>query len=184
MRNGLYFGIAGAAEVPQTNFSNVYRTGWGVEVPIGWDPVNSPLGIRANLGYATLRTKSGLPSSFSNPQIWQAVADLKLRAPFQHGLLSAIYGVGGAGAYYFRNYGSGSAVTTTTTTNPYGTSYSSIYGTGTSGSSTRFGWNAGAGIQFGIGSTALYAESRYVRVNMPGQASAYVPIALGLTFNW
>jgi opacity protein-like surface antigen len=182
LRNGWYIGVAGAAEIPSSNFNNVYRTGWGVEVPIGWDPVNSPLGIRANLGYATLRSKTDLPFTVNNPQIWQAVADLKLRAPFQHGLLSAIYGVGGGGAYVFRNYGSPSTTIVTTTTP--GATYQTIYGSSNSSSTTRFGWNAGGGIQFGIGSAALYAESRYVHVSMPGAGSSYIPIALGLTWNF
>ena len=185
LRNGWYFGLAGAAEVPKTNFSTFYSSGWGVEAPIGWDSPTGPLGFRANLGYATLKSKSGLPVSVAAPQIWQAVADAKLRLPFGRGLLSGLYGVGGGGAYYFRNYGSAPRVTTTTTNGSmYTTTYSNLYGTGSSSSSTKFGWNAGGGIQFGIGSAALYAESRYVSLNMNSGHSSYIPIALGLTWNF
>jgi len=185
LRNGWYFGVAGAAEMPKTNFSSLYKTGWGVEVPIGWDMPSGPLGFRANLGYATMRQKSGLPVAVSEPKIYQAVADLKLRLPFGRGLLSGLYAVGGGGAYYFRNYGNSPVVSSTTANGTtYTSTFSNIYGTGTSSSSTRFGMNAGGGLQFGIGSAALYAESRYVRINTPGSHSAYVPVALGLTFNW
>jgi len=187
MRNGWYIGLAGAAEVPKTNFSQLYSSGWGVEVPIGWDSPTGPLGFRANLGYATLKSKSGLPIAVAEPQIWQAVADAKLRLPFGKGLLSGLYAVGGGGAYHFRSYGNAPVTSTTTTTTngtTYNTTFNNLYGTGTSSSSTKLGWNAGGGIQFGIGSAALYAESRYVSVDMNNGHSSYIPIALGLTFNW
>ncbi|AHG91927.1 hypothetical protein J421_4390 [Gemmatirosa kalamazoonensis] len=184
LRNGWYIGVAGAGEIPKTNFSTFYKSGWGVEVPVGWDSPNGPLGIRANFGYATLKSKSGLPVSVAEPQIWQAVADAKLRLPFGHGLLSGLYGVAGGGAYHFRNYGRTPTVSSTTTNGTmYTTTFNNLYDTGSS-SSTKLGWNAGGGIQFGIGSAALYAESRYVSVNMNSGHSAYIPVALGLTFNW
>src|SRR5947208_2731767 len=80
-----YIGVAGAGVIPQNSLRNYYDTGWGVEVPIGWDPAGSPLGLRLNLGYARLNGKNGfvttgsptgtLSQSLTDPQIFQAVGD-------------------------------------------------------------------------------------------------------------
>jgi hypothetical protein len=196
MRNGWYIGVAGAGEIPQNALRDFYKTGWGVEVPIGWDPVNSPLGLRLNLGYARLNAKdnistvvngSTLSANLSDPQIFQAVGDAKLRLPFGKGLLSGLYAVGGGGVYYFKNYSN----TLNLTTNPgtaggagQGNSGGNVTYTFNAEDKTRFGANIGGGVQFGLGNAALYLESRYVRIFTPNRDSDMVPVALGVTFNW
>jgi hypothetical protein len=178
-RSGWYLGLGGAAEIPQNAMRDYYRTGWGVEGQLGWDPVNSPLGLRLNLGYARLQNQTQF-SQLRDPQIYQAVGDAKLRLPFGRGLLSGLYAVGGGGVYYFRNYDA----TLNLTTNP---------GTGTGGNvtntfnpedKTQFGANVGGGVQFGLGNATLFVESRYVRIFTSTRNSDMVPIAAGLTFNW
>jgi len=196
LRNGWYFGVAGAGEIPQNALRDFYKTGWGVEVPIGWDPVNSPLGLRLNLGYARLGGKTGFRTvnqtgtsliGLRDPQIYQAVGDAKLRLPFGKGLLSGLYAVGGGGVYYFRNYSN----TLNLTTNPgtaggvgQGSTGGSVTNTFNTEDKTQFGANVGGGVQFGIGNAALYVESRYVRIFTPNRNSDMVPVVAGLTFNW
>jgi hypothetical protein len=178
LRNGWYIGVAGAAELPQNALNDAYRTGWGVEVPIGWDPVNSPLGLRLNLGYSTLRSESQFSTRLNDPQIYQAVGDAKLRLPFGKGLLSGLYAVGGGGVYYFRNYTNTVGLVAGQTNQP------NVTGTLNAEDRTQFGLNAGGGIQFGLGNAAMYLESRYVRIFTPNRNSDMVPVALGVTFNW
>jgi hypothetical protein len=185
-RSGWYLGLAGKADIPQNALRDYYRTGYGVEGQIGWDPVNSPLGLRLNLGYSRLQNQTQF-SQLRDPQIYQAVGDANLRLPFGRGLLSGLYAVGGGGVYYFRNYTN----TLNVTTNP-GTSGG--VGQGSTGGSvtnvfnaedkTQFGANVGGGIQFGLGNAALFVESRYVRIFTPNRNSDMVPVAAGLTFNW
>ena len=178
MRSGWYLGLAGAAELPQNSLRDFYDTGWGVEGHIGWDPVNSPLGLRVNLGYARLNSKTEFGAGLRDPQIYQAVGDAKLRLPFGKGLLSGLYAVGGGGVYYFRNYDS----TLNLTTNP-GTG-GSVTNTFNPEDKTQFGANVGGGIQFGLGNATLFVESRYVRIFTSNRNSDMVPVAAGLTFNW
>lgn len=190
-----YIGVAGAAEFPQNRANDFYRTGYGVEVPIGWQPASSPLGLRLNLGYARLRGEPGMrlfsgstqiASSIEDPQIFQGVVDAKLRLPIGN-LLSGLYAVGGGGVYYFKNYQNTLALTTnpgTRGTIGQGSTGGSVTNTFSNSDATRFGANVGGGVSFGVGSAALYVESRYVRVFTPNTDTDYVPVALGITFHW
>jgi len=185
-RSGFYLGLGGAAEIPQNSLRDFYRTGWGVEGQLGWDPVNSPLGLRLNLGYARLQNQTQF-SQLRDPQIYQAVGDAKLRLPFGRGLLSGLYAVGGGGVYYFRNYTN----TLNVTTNPgtgggvgNGSNGGSVTNVFNAEDKTQFGANVGGGIQFGLGNAALFVESRYVRIFTPNRNTDMVPVVAGLTFNW
>lgn len=185
-RSGWYLGLSGKADVPQNSLRDFYRTGYGVEGQIGWDPVNSPLGLRLNLGYTRLQNQSQF-TQLRDPQIYQAVGDAKLRLPFGRGLLSGLYAVGGGGVYYFRNYTN----TLNVTTNPgtgggvgQGSTGGSVTNVFNAEDKTQFGANVGGGIQFGLGNAALFVESRYVRIFTPNRNTDMVPVALGLTFNW
>jgi hypothetical protein len=178
-RSGWYLGLGGAAEIPQNAMRDYYRTGWGVEGQLGWDPVNSPLGLRLNLGYARLQNQTQF-SQLRDPQIYQAVGDAKLRLPFGRGLLSGLYAVGGGGVYYFRNYTN----TLNVTTNPGTGGSSGVTNAFNAEDKTQFGANVGGGIQFGLGNAALFVESRYVRIFTPNRNTDMVPVVAGLTFNW
>jgi len=191
--NGFYVGIAGGASFPQNDLNRVYKSGFNVEVPIGWDPVNSPLGLRLNLGYNRLRADDRFDFSQTNngtgtlkdPQVYQAVMDAKLRIPFGHllGSTSGLYAVGGGGAYYFRNYANTVGLTITGNGGTSGNNGGSVTGTFNSEDRTRFGANVGGGLTWGLGRTSVYVESRYVRVFTPNKDSDYVPVMLGLTFH-
>jgi hypothetical protein len=191
--NGFYVGIAGGASFPQNELNRVYKTGFNVEVPIGWDPANSPLGLRLNLGYNRLRADDRFDFSQTNngagtlkdPQVFQAVMDAKLRIPFGHllGATSGLYAVGGGGAYYFRNYTNTVGLTVTGNGGTTGNTGGSVTNTFNTEDRTRFGANVGGGVSWGLGRTSLYVESRYVRVFTPNRDSDYVPVMLGLTFH-
>jgi hypothetical protein len=210
--NGFYVGVAAGAAIPRTNLDQVYRTGYNIEVPIGWDPIHSALGVRVNLGYGRLRSNSNFQYTAANgtlatpndAQIWQGVLDAKLNLPIGHflGATSNVYAVGGGGAYYFRNYGYGSSAAGTTTAGTTGGTTTSSSGTtayspGTSTNGqvanglgytsadrqTRFGANLGGGLSWGIGAASLYVESRFVRVFVPNRNSDYVPVMVGITFH-
>jgi hypothetical protein len=186
--NGFYVGLAGGASFPQNELNRVYKSGLNIEVPIGWDPTNSPLGLRLNLGYNRLRADDRFDFSQSNngagtlkdPQLFQGVLDAKLRLPFGRflGATSGLYAVGGGGVYYFRNYTNTVGLTTTGNTNG-----GSVTNTFNTEDKARFGANVGGGISWGLGRTSLFVESRYVRVFTPNTDSDYVPVMLGLTFH-
>ncbi len=192
-----YWGIGAGASVPQQNMTNGYHTGWNVTVPFGWDSQDIPLGLRADLGYDRLSGRSDVGVN-GDLAIWSANADAKLRLG---SLLRHFYVLGGLGANRIVGYGTNSATytTTTTSTGTYGTGttttttsngYNGTYPTGTVATSfgnakTEMNWNAGGGVDFGWGRSALFLESRYFHVNTNdsfGANTRFVPIILGLTF--
>jgi len=193
--NGFYIGLGAGAGIPTEAIREAYDPGLAVQVPIGWDAPTGPLGIRANLGYTRLdprktfrstgsTTGIGFGSSGSafvannNAQIWSALADLKLRFPFNgryEGATTGLYAVAGGGVNYFHDYN-----TTFALTNPEFNNGSTV--TSTKSSLTRGALNAGGGLSLGFGMTEVFLESRYVTTFTEGRRASYVPIVLGLTF--
>jgi opacity protein-like surface antigen len=185
--NGFYVGLAGGAGLPAQEIRNGYNNGYAIEVPIGYDAPGSPLGVRANLGYTRFDARTAFRNTnppvaatiaTGDPQLWSAMADLKLRIPFFGSLFgptSGIYAVGGGGVNHFRNYSSTFARTnpefnntSTTVSNPE--------------SMTQLALEAGGGISWGFRESQLFLESRYVTSFMPNGRASYVPIVLGINF--
>jgi len=186
--NGLYVGVASGAMLPQGDLMNNYNPGWGVNVPLGWDPVKSPLGVRLNFGYTSLN--SAAPASIVNDaKMWNAALDAKFRVPFGHFLhsTSGIYFVGGGSVNHFSNYNESiyrsNNFVATRFSNP--TNDNAIIANSSSQGSgqTNLGIHGGVGLALGVGPAELFAESRYERVYTPGRAINYVPIVAGVTFH-
>ena len=183
--DGFYVGLAGGAGVPAREIRNGYNAGYAIEVPIGYDAPGSPLGIRANLGYtrfdarAAFRNTTTPPAATvatADPQLWSALADLKLRLPFIGSLFgptSGFYAVGGGGVNHFRHYNA-----TFARTNPEFNSST----TTPSESLTRGALDAGGGVAWAWCATEVFLESRYVTAFMPHERASYVPIILGVNF--
>jgi hypothetical protein len=188
-RSGLYMGIGGGAGIPTGGIRDGYNSGYTVAVPIGWQPAESPLGFRVDLGYTHLDARStfrntggpiGGPTglgalALEDPQLYSALANLKLR--LAHGWLgrtSSIYAVAGGGINHFRHYN-----TTFARTNP---EFNSTTTTTTSESLTRGALDAGGGVAWGWHAAEVFLESRYVTAFMPHERASYVPIILGVNF--
>jgi hypothetical protein len=190
--NGFYFGLAGGASFPQNELNNAYHAGYSIEVPVGWDPPNSPVGLRLNLGYNELRTDGniftlhpdGTSATVQNAKIWQGELDAKFTLPFRglRGGRSGLYAIGGGGAYYFDDVGI--QVNAQPTPTPHEGDGANQITSSAEVSSTRFGANVGGGFSFGIGPASLYVESRYLWVfHENDRKSNYIPVVLGVTFH-
>lgn len=185
--NGLYFGLQGGANFPQNEINSYYETGYGAGAMLGWDPQNSPLGLRVNAMWNRLNGKDLLNQTVNgvryeadlpNADLYSAFADAKLRLPFGRvlGATSGLYAVGGGGVTYFRNYNDFGATTGT----PAG---SNVVRTFNNEDRTRFSLNGGGGLSFGVGNVSLFVEGRYVRVFTQGRDTDYVPVTLGITLH-
>ena len=115
--------------------------------------------------------------------------DGRLRLPaIGRRIATQFYGVAGGGVHYFRNYSE-----TFAHTNPaaeqarfpnnaqYGTTGSAYASNSPYASLTRFGANAGMGVQWMVGGAALFVEGRYVTVFTKDRPTTYWPIVLGVT---
>lgn len=169
---GFYWGLAAGVAAPTKGLDVAEKKNLALDLPFGWDPIGSPLGVRFDLGYNLLSAQNEVWNVSSPPraQIMHGSADLKLRLPAVQRYMkrASIYGV--AGGTYFR--------------------YKDLYIADNNGNtvlptdkwSDKFGWNAGGGVQFGWGRSNVFVEARYMRFTEGGIGAGHIPIVLGLTF--
>ena len=172
---GFRFGIAGGADFPIQDQSDVYKTGWnaGILFPINFG--NSPFGIRFDGTYHRMETKDlTFFAGSGRAEIISGTADLTIGA--RHGYIQP-YLIGGVGAYDMRFHGE------------------DVFANTFSDHSTRFGWNAGGGLAFPLGSssTRFFVEARYTSVSIDtdrfsnsihttGTRFTFVPVSAGFIF--
>jgi len=200
--NGLYAGLGAGTTIPVGDGYKAYNEGWGLNAVVGWDPKNSPVGVRATLGYQTLNGRLAGPT-IRNPlgrvdvisdfggsgvdakQI-SALVDAKLRVPFGRflGATSGVYALAGGGIHHFRDYNS----TLFLTNQFYGRGINTVQNDANllaasrnaSENTTRLGLNAGIGGSLGIGIAELFLETRYERVFTEFRSVNYMPVILGV----
>ena len=172
-KSGFYVGLGGGPNIPTGTINDVYKTGFNVTVPIGWQPMNSPFGLRLDLSYARLNGRSagenGLTSQPDDPNIWSAAANATLDlVRFGESRRGALYLVGGGGFYRFTDFFN----TDRSDNDPE----SAFEGDPV----TKGGVTGGAGLAFPIGGTSFFVESRYTNVFTDGDNTKWVPVVIGL----
>ena len=172
-KSGFYVGLGGGPNIPTGTIDDVYKTGFNVTVPIGWQPMNSPFGLRLDLSYARLNGRSagtnGLTSQPDDPNIWSAAANATLDlVRFGESRRGALYLVGGGGLYRFTDFFN----TDRSDNDPE----SAFEGDPV----TKGGVTGGAGLAFPIGGTSFFVESRYTNVFTDGDNTKWVPVVIGL----
>ena len=174
MRKGsFYFGLGGGPNIPTGTLNDVYKAGFNVNVPIGWQPMNSPFGLRLDLGYSRLNGRSvgenGLTAQPDDPNIWSATANATLDLlRFGESRRGALYLVGGGGFFRFTDFYN--------TDRSDNDAESAFKGDPV----TKGGLTGGAGLAFPIGGTSLFVESRYTTAFTEGENTKWVPIVFGL----
>ena len=162
-----YIGLAAGAASPTGDVEDLgYDSGLNISVPIGWHNPASLFGFRLMLGYSQFNgapfTTGGLsPVSLTNPdpKVYSAELNLNMRFPFNERKTSSLYLVGGGGLYMFRNFGQGSAL------GAYlGNDVLDPDDSANESTINKWGVNGGAGLEFGIGTSSLFLETRLVNV--------------------
>ncbi len=172
-RSGWYLGLGAGPNVPTGAVNDFYKTGFNVEVPIGYQPVRSPLGFRIDLGYSRFNGRdagtNGLTAQPDDPNIWSATANLTLDLmKFGQDRRGALYLVGGGGVFRFTDFFN---------TDRSDNNVSSAF----EGSPvTKGGLTGGAGLALPVGGASLFVESRYTTAYTQGEETRWVPIVLGL----
>jgi hypothetical protein len=174
-RGGWYLGLGGGPNIPTGTVNDFYKTGFNVTVPIGYQPLSSPLGFRVDLGYSRLNGRepgaTGLSAQLDDPNIWSATANLTLDViRFGESRRGALYLVGGGGVYRFTDFFN----TDRSDNDPE----SAFEGSPV----TKGGVTGGAGLAFPIGGASLFVESRYTNAFTQGENTRWVPVVVG--FKW
>jgi hypothetical protein len=198
-RPGSFFiGLAAGTAAPQGEVEDLgYGSGLNVTVPFGWHNPSKMFGLRFTLAYNqfdgnSFTTGGATPLVLSNPdpKVYSADVNLNMRFPFNEERTSSVYLFGGGGLYMFRNFGTNSAL------GAYlGNDVLDPNDEADESTINKWGINGGAGIEFGIGTSALFLESRIVNVytgrddnpdfnslfGSRGTTARWVPLVLGFT---
>jgi len=178
---GFYIGLAGGSSLPAANFNDSDHPGWRIEVPVGIDPVGSPLGVRFNFGYSRYEPHSYVQRFLENAQLMNFDGDLKWRLvklqPYNKRV--QVYGIGGVSYNRFKNILENNngqlSVGDVLATNGNFSTVDSDWHSG-------WGWNAGGGLELGWGVTNLFIESRYSRFKGEFSNISHVPLVIGLSW--
>ena len=162
-----YIGFAAGSASPTTDLQDLgYDSGLSLSVPIGWHNPAALFGWRLMLGYnqfngASFTTLGTSPTVLSNPdpKVYSAELNLNMRFPFNERKTSSVYFTGGGGVYMFRNFGRGSALG-----GYLGNDVLDPDDSNNESTINKWGINGGAGLEFGIGSSSLFLETRLVNV--------------------
>ena len=161
---GLSFGVGGGAVIPSGSMSDINSTGWSAMAVARFKPPVAPLGLQVDAFYSRLGLEGGVDG---HSQIIGGTANAVFAFP---GVSAARpYLLGGIGVYNGKT---------------------SIDGLGSTESETKFGINAGAGFDFGLGKAQLFADARFHAILKGGvdattfeETTAYmIPITVGLRF--
>ena len=172
-RGSFYFGLGGGPNIPTGTVEDVYKTGFNVTVPIGWQPQGSPFGLRLDLGYSRFNGRSagenGLTSQPDDPNIWSATANATLDLiRWGENRRGALYLVGGGGFFRFTDFYN------------FDRSDNDPESAFEGDPVTKGGLTGGAGLAFPIGGTSFFVESRYTTADTEGTNTKWVPVVIGL----
>lgn len=180
--------IMGGANLPAGSSADLLSSGWNFGFGLEVREPDSLFGVRLDFDYSSNNTRNSWLYQRSTTgsgalninegwtSIYSASLDLEVRQP------GAVYGylLGGVGVYNvgvrLAEYADGYVC------NPW---WSYCYsGNGHAAfaydSTTRLGWNAGAGMGFRLqNGSVLFVEARYTWVNTSNQPIQYVPVVLG-----
>ena len=162
-----YMGLAAGSASPTGDLEDLgYDSGLSISVPIGWHNPSALFGWRLMLGYnqfngASFTTGGTNPTVLNNsdPKVYSAELNLNMRFPFNERRTSSVYLSGGGGVYLFRNFGQGSALA-----GYLGNDVLDPDDSNNESTVNKWGVNGGAGLEFGIGTSSLFLETRLVNV--------------------
>ena len=167
---GLFFGLGAGATIPMNDIRAVVKDSWGFQGQVGFFPMNSPLGIRADATYGQLHARETDCRTCSNPKVWTIGGDVILRMPLDRTskLNPVLYAFAGGGWSNFSNID-------TRQTNALGARPRFV-------NDGQAYWDVGPGVDFNVGGLHFYAEGKYMTIMTDGKNSHMFPVYGGLKF--
>ena len=159
-------GISGGVSQPVGNASDVYKMGFDLGALAELRAPAMPVALRAEFMYHRYGIKDevagALGASGGNSRMLAGTANLVYSLPLP-GLVKP-YLIGGVGLYNGK-----------TKLDVNGSSSESE-------SSTDFGLNGGAGVEFGLAGLSTFVEARVHSVSTEGSRTNFVPVTVGIKF--
>jgi hypothetical protein len=151
------FSLGAGAGVPLGTFDDVVKLGWQADGAVSFVPRDLPVGVQLDFAYGQFSDET--PFDIKNQLIY-GTADAVYR--FQSAVSTRFhpYLLAGVGVYNSKETGDDAL----------------------GGSSTKFGINAGAGLEFRAGNAVLFLESRFHNVFSEGPNVKFVPFNFGIRF--
>jgi hypothetical protein len=178
---GLFFGLGAGANIPMNNIRAVFDDGYALQGQVGYFPMNSPLGIRADATWGKLDSYDTTCPNCEQPNVWTVGGDVILRMPLDRTskLNPVLYAFAGGGWSHFGDI-----------TKPQ--QLVNAGGSPNKQADVEGGhayWDVGPGIDFSFGRLHFYAEGRYMTIftkadaaNSEDLKSHMFPVYGGLKF--
>jgi len=161
---GAEFSLGAGATIPLSNFKDVAKTGYHGLVGISFAPSSFPLGIQIDGQYHRLKQKASVGNRTN--QIIMGTANLIYKFKTSEDSKFRPYLIGGGGIYNFK------LVSGNDVAGP---------GVGNTGNTTtKFGFNAGAGFDIKAGGVGFFAEGRFHDVFTNGPNTKFIPVTVGI----
>jgi len=182
---GWQFGLAAGLDIPTGAWLQSSKMGWNGHAHLGWFPGTSPVGIRVDGDYTNFGAQEWC-TDCSSTTLWQLSGNLEWRIPLDRKSKAnpVLYFLGGGGFDWFSDFipyikDDGTIVTAGADKTIVGIpGFPSNFVVTDEGSSTKYHWQFGGGIQLG----GFFVESQYKSINTDGASSAHVPVMVG--WNW
>lgn len=173
---GPYVGLGGGVNFPRGDFGN-YEMGWNVTGMVGNDFRSNPFGWRLDAAYDQFSERSNTAGAAADPTMLTVNGDIKFRVPFGVTRRSHVYALGGVTYGRYKDVIIGEQTDANLQT-VAALQAAGLNTTSLGRSTDEWGWNAGAGVSFGLGArTNLFVESRLI--NLEGN---FIPVVAGLTW--
>lgn len=151
-------GVSAGLSLPTGDFGDIVKSGYSVNGLVGFTMPLSPLGFRGEVGYNSWDGKTNAGLDGVTASSLSGTGNLVLQVPGM--IVAKPYLIGGVGAHRFKLDAGGT----------------------NNAAETKFGWNVGAGLNFGLGTLSTMVEARYTTIQGNGGSVHYVPITFGIMF--
>ncbi len=159
---GAEFSLGGGIANPLGTFNDATKLGWMGLAAVSFVPTGSPVGFQIDGQYH----QYPFDGFSGHERFLIGTGNVVYKFKTSEESRFRPYLIAGGGVYNFKGTGSSTV----------GGNFS------TTGSTTKFGVNGGAGFDFKAGSAGLFVEGRFHDVFTSGKDATFIPITVGIRF--
>ena len=169
---GLFFGLGAGATIPMNNIRALVKDSYGVQGQVGYFPMNSPLGLRADATWGRLKNRETDCPLCKSAKLWTVGGDVILRMPLDRTskLNPVLYVFGGGGYAKFSDVDPKYTAFLRTANEPLWNNEGKFY------------YDVGPGVHFSVGGLHLYAEGKYYTILTDRKNVHVFPVYGGIKF--